>query len=94
MCSLKHHSQKIDYVLQKGDIIKLGRIKFAVKEIAIFDIEMEIDEGNAPIKHANVEAVDDKDFFEFAQVESFFNNRSTNDKEEQPSCRFCWSTET
>jgi hypothetical protein len=33
-------------VLQKGDIIKLGRIKFAVKEIAIIEAPMEIDEGN------------------------------------------------
>lgn len=33
--SLKHNNNKIDYHLQKGDIIKLGRIKFAIKEIAI-----------------------------------------------------------
>ena len=46
MSSLKHNNQKIDYVLQKGDIVKLGRIKFAVKEIAIVETGMEIDEGN------------------------------------------------
>lgn len=35
--SLKHNNQKIEYQLKKGDIMKLGRIKFAVKEIAIID---------------------------------------------------------
>jgi hypothetical protein len=44
--SLKHNNQKIDYYLQKGDIVKLGRIKFAVKEIAIVDTSMDIDESN------------------------------------------------
>jgi hypothetical protein len=32
--------------MQRGDIIKLGRIKFAVKEINIVEENMEIDEGN------------------------------------------------
>jgi len=43
--------------LQKGDIVKLGRIKFAVKEIAIVEQAMEIDEGNQnkSMRHANVE---------------------------------------
>ncbi len=65
---MKHNNQKIDYILQKGDIIKLGRIKFAVKEVAIVEQTMEVDEGNTSskaIKHANVECVDDNEFFEF-----------------------------
>lgn len=45
--SLKHNNQKIDYTIQKGDIIKLGRIKFAAKEIMIVDNSMEVDEGGA-----------------------------------------------
>lgn len=45
--SLKHENKKIEYTLQKGDIIKLGRIKFAVKEIAIMvENTMEVDETN------------------------------------------------
>jgi len=44
--SLKHHNQKIEYTLQKGDIVKLGRIKFAVKEIALVDTSMEVDESS------------------------------------------------
>jgi hypothetical protein len=37
--SLKHENDKIDYCLEKGDIIKLGRIKFAIKEIAIVTVD-------------------------------------------------------
>lgn len=44
--SLKHHNNKIEYVMQRGDIIKLGRIKFAVKEINVVEETMEVDEGN------------------------------------------------
>lgn len=70
--SLKHHNQKIEYTLQKGDIVKLGRIKFAVKEIALVDTSMEVDESSNQkiIRHANVECIDDEEFFEFEKVES------------------------
>jgi hypothetical protein len=67
-------------VLQKGDIVKLGRIKFAVKEIAIVEqTSMEVDEGNQTksMKHANVETVDDEEFFEFEEVESYLNPYET-----------------
>lgn len=65
--SLKQGNNKIDYVMQRGDIIKLGRIKFAVKEIQIVEETMEVDEGNQSkvSRHANFEAVDDEEFFEF-----------------------------
>lgn len=42
--SLKRGNQKIEYQIKKGDIIKLGRLKFAVKEIAIVDTSMEIED--------------------------------------------------
>lgn len=72
--SLKHNNQKIEYTLQKGDIVKLGRIKFAVKEIALVDTSMEIDESSNQkvIRHANVESIDDEEFFEFEKVESIW----------------------
>jgi len=65
--SLKHQSNKIQYVMQRGDIIKLGRIKFAVKEISIVEETMEVDEGNQMKvqRHSNFEAVNDEEFFEF-----------------------------
>jgi hypothetical protein len=31
--SLKHNNEKIDYEIQDRDILKVGRVKFAVKEI-------------------------------------------------------------
>jgi len=31
--SLKHNNEKIDYEVQERDILKIGRVKFAVKEI-------------------------------------------------------------
>jgi hypothetical protein len=78
--SLKHGNDKIDYVMQRGDIIKLGRIKFAVKEINIVEESMEVDEGNENKvivhKHANYEAVNDEEFFEFQEVECHFNEQS------------------
>lgn len=103
--SLKHNNEKIEYTLQKGDIIKLGRIKFAVKEIAIVDNSMDVDETNQTVKairHANVESIDDEEFFEFEEVESVFNDMteeeihstSAGSKEEIPTCKFCWSPAT
>lgn len=53
---------------------------------------MEVDEGNM-LKHANVESVDDEEFFEFEEVESFYNNPAV-ESDETPQCRFCWSSET
>lgn len=60
----------MDYTMQRGDIIKLGRIKFAIKEISIVEETMEVDEGNQTKvhRHANVEAIDDDEFFEFQEV--------------------------
>lgn len=83
--SLKHGNDKIDYVMQRGDIIKLGRIKFAVKEINIVEETMEIDESNHTkvlLKHANYEAVNDEEFFEFQEVECHFNEESHHAQEE------------
>ena len=37
--SVKQGEKKLDYKLQKHDIIKLGRVKFKVKEIRIKAIE-------------------------------------------------------
>ena len=49
--SLKHNNNKIEYQLQKGDIMKVGRIKFAIKEIALPESSMEVDEGSTGKQH-------------------------------------------
>jgi hypothetical protein len=49
------------------------------------------------MKHANVETIDDEEFFEFEHVESVFNKHSEEDietlshGEEVATCKFCWS---
>jgi hypothetical protein len=40
--SLKHNNTKIEYDIQQGDILKVGRVKFAVKEIR-YKEGMEVD---------------------------------------------------
>lgn len=42
--SLKEGDKKLDYKLKKNDIIKLGRVKFKVKEIRIKALEDECNE--------------------------------------------------
>lgn len=43
--SLKHNNEKIDYEIQEKDILKIGRVKFAVKKIgyASDSNDMEVD---------------------------------------------------
>lgn len=72
--SLKRGGQKIEYEIKKGDIIKLGRLKFAVKEIAIVDNSMEVDDPKAS-KQPHVEQVDDAEFFEFQEVRNYVDNQ-------------------
>lgn len=45
MRSLKRNNEKIDYEIQEKDILKIGRVKFAVKKIgyAAESQEMEVD---------------------------------------------------
>jgi len=35
--SLKNQNEKVDYEIQERDILKIGRVKFAVKEIGYCD---------------------------------------------------------
>ena len=69
--------------MQRGDIIKLGRIKFAVKEINIVEETMEVDEGNLVKMQrlTNYEAVNDEEFFEFQDVECHFNSNLVSEDE-------------
>lgn len=47
---------------------------------------MEVDEGNQAkiLRHANVEAIDDDEFFEFQEVESYYNPNSVGADEDTP----------
>lgn len=62
---------------------------------------MEVDEAtHKVIRHANVESIDDEEFFEFEKVESVFNDLPEEElnikqaNEEVPYCKFCYSAVT
>lgn len=64
---------------------------------------MEVDEGSNKTTNkghfANVQSVNDDEFFEFEKVESHYNKNVTETNEshtetEIPNCRFCWSAVT
>jgi hypothetical protein len=76
--------------------MKVGRIKFAIKEIALPESGMEVDEGYSDkLNQSNVESVEDEEFFEFEEVESVMNiGEEGSHLPEVPSCRFCWSSTT
>jgi uncharacterized protein (DUF1499 family) len=83
--------------------MKVGRIKFAIKEISIAEVQqMDVDEGSqAKCSQVTniVESVEDDEFFEFEEVESIMNAEEeesyvAGSHNEQPSCRFCWSSST
>jgi len=45
---------------------------------------MEVDEGTVIVhRHANLEAVDDEEFFEFQEVEAYYNNAGATGTEEE-----------
>jgi hypothetical protein len=86
--------------------MKVGRIKFAIKEISIAEVPqqvMDVDEGSqakcSQMTTNIVECVEDDEFFEFEEVESIMNAEEeesyvAGSHNEQPSCRFCWSSST
>ena len=105
--SLKHNNTKIvrrlyqliimqEYDIQQGDILKIGRVKFAVKEIK-YKEKMEIDQFNV-INHANAIGCGPEDEFEeYEEVESIMESLPEEEQAHIPDdqlkrCRFCWST--
>lgn len=70
--SLKVNNEKIDYEIQEKDILKIGRVKFAVKEIGKAN-QMEVDDEK-PIEEKGHSAnslftdTNEEDFEEFIQV--------------------------
>ncbi len=48
--SLKQDDRKLDYKLRKNDIIKLGRVKFKVKELRVKALEEEKDKKRQKVK--------------------------------------------
>lgn len=77
--SLKHNNAKIEYEIQQGDILKVGRVKFAVKEIR-YKEKMDIDSTSntngqvLPSAHCSILAKDVDDYEEYEEVESIMNS--------------------
>ena len=92
--SLKINNEKIDYEIQERDILKIGRVKFAVKEIGYSNQPMEVDTQNKEEKghSANSVAADinEEEFEEFQEVPGVFENNAETDPE--CKCRFCWES--
>lgn len=78
--ALKEKSQKLDYQLLKYDIIKLGRVKFRIKDFSgegsTIDKE-NISEGD---RHEDLRHLDD------------FVLNPDQDAVVETSCRFCWNS--
>lgn len=92
--SLKVNNEKIDYEIQEKDILKIGRVKFAVKEIGKAN-QMEVDEPPKEEKGHSANSIftdtNEEDFEEFIQVPASFTDMSAEDPERK--CRFCWASE-
>lgn len=105
--SMKHNQDKIvsfsnltpfqDYEIQERDILKIGRVKFAVKEIGYSSTStnMHVDQKNEPEIEKGQAAnsiytnMKDEDFEEFVEVPSI-SEQESDDESEERKCRFCW----
>jgi len=78
--SLKNEGGKYDYKIQKFDAIKLGRVRFRVKDFKCDKISMsETELYNQELKEAQ----------EVKGVKDIGNDGN----EDQVQCRICWSSE-
>jgi len=93
----------MDYQLSKGDIIKLGRLKFAIKDFRTRTAQANIDNkegaGSSPIKQPyrsnvdeSVNEVDPDSENEFAEEEEVEIDCGfvKNAEEENIQCKICW----
>lgn len=95
--SLKHNNAKVDYEIQERDILKIGRVKFAVKEIRYASSQPTKDEE---VKHEKGHSSNsiftdskDEDFEEFIDVPAILNQREEEGQANDRWCRFCWASE-
>lgn len=97
--SLKHNNEKIDYEIQERDILKIGRVKFAVKEIGYSadSQAMDVDQKRDPdverghSSNSVFTDTNDEDFEDFEEVDAIMDGDANNDDTEQ-RCRFCWNS--
>lgn len=80
--AMKNDSKKLSYELQKGDIIKLGRIQFRVKDLQTPTIP----------KNDPMTLQSNEDILEVRSI--IYDNKESADVDDgsSPQCRFCWGT--
>lgn len=81
-----------EYRVNKGDTIKMGRLKFLVKDYRSDFIAANVDSNNdSPVKKPTCrQACDDEDFAEEEEVEI---ECGIADKSQQIQCKICWDNE-
>lgn len=97
MRSLKHNDVRQHYDIQEKDILKIGRIKFAVKEIGystesqamVADESEELKEKGHTANSVYTTS-NDEEWEEFEEVKSITKGGSGKEDEK---CRFCYSDE-
>lgn len=86
-----------DYEIQERDILKIGRVKFAVKEIgyATDSQKMEVDQSNLRERGHSANSIHttakDDEFEEFEEVTAIMNADPEIESDEK-KCRFCWTS--
>lgn len=92
--SLKINNEKIDYEIQQQDILKIGRVKFAVKEIGYANQQMDVDSPKEEKGHSANSVFsnsNEEEFEEFIQVPATLQDMSHENPEHK--CRFCWASD-
>ena len=84
-----------DYEIKEKDILKIGRVKFAVKEIGYTNNQMDVDSAPKEEKGHSANSLftdtNEEEFEEFIQVPATTKDMSVEDPERK--CRFCWISE-
>jgi|Transcript_27076 hypothetical protein len=72
--SLKINNEKIDYEIQEKDILKIGRVKFAVKEIGYaaqpMDVDSQVKEEKGHSANSVFTDTNEEEFEEFINVKA------------------------
>lgn len=95
--SLKHNTEKVDYVIQERDILRIGRVKFAVKEIGYANKPEPTEEETKYEKGHSSNSIftdsKDEDFEEFTEVPAILSQKEEEGEKSGQWCRFCWASE-
>ena len=98
------NSNAEDYELQKGDTLKVGRLKFAIKDFrtavqpANADLKRaDTDKNISPIRKCNYSPIDEDSENDFQEEEAVEIDCGvvdpTKEGEEAIQCKVCWSNE-